>query len=315
MYLIMDYKMHMGTKLNYRFIQSSRLLHASETQLLKDQCEQKRTQILTALMLWLENSRLAGFTLRGNQSMLLETDGNLSWLYPCPVVCSPLHTMYQCYDRNSIPYEGQIQLIHPITRDTDPGVNLENCTDRIENGIQSEMDQQDSCYFGTPDIVQQDGPAVFWPKDVSPAAVHSFPGSQDAGMYIGCELNSFWDSIFISVASRNALKSFSQKLSIYSNNGQDPGSFPFHAPQTDFFVDNMILLGYLKDRIMYMFGPVAYVPEHCGKYFSNFLFLKVFIVVVVIVIRHSKINEGAGASLGCDRTFLSASYNIFLLSI
>ena len=60
MYLNMYYEMHMGTKLDYLFFQSSRSLQASEIQLLKNQCEQKRTQILTSLMLSHENPRLAG---------------------------------------------------------------------------------------------------------------------------------------------------------------------------------------------------------------------------------------------------------------
>ena len=60
MYLNMDYEMYMGTKLDYLLFQSSRILQASEIQLLKNQCEQERTQILTILMLSLENQRLAG---------------------------------------------------------------------------------------------------------------------------------------------------------------------------------------------------------------------------------------------------------------
>ena len=106
MYLNMDYEMHMGTKLDYLFFQSSRLLQASEIQLLKNQCEQERTQILTILMLSLENPRLAGYMLTGNRSMFLETDSSLAWLYHCPLVHSPLHTINQCYDRFPIPYEG-----------------------------------------------------------------------------------------------------------------------------------------------------------------------------------------------------------------
>ena len=43
MYLNMDYELHMETKLDYLFFQSSRLLQASEVQLLKNQCEQERT--------------------------------------------------------------------------------------------------------------------------------------------------------------------------------------------------------------------------------------------------------------------------------
>ena len=67
MYLNMDYEMHMGTKLDYHFFQSSRLLQASEIQLFKNQCEQERTQTLTILMLSLENPRLAGYMLTGNR--------------------------------------------------------------------------------------------------------------------------------------------------------------------------------------------------------------------------------------------------------
>ena len=93
MYLKMDYEMHMGTKLDYLFFRSSPLLQASEVQLLKNQCEQKRTQILTILMLSLENARLAGYMLTGTRSMFLETDGSLAWLYHCPLLHSPLHTM------------------------------------------------------------------------------------------------------------------------------------------------------------------------------------------------------------------------------
>ena len=105
------------------------------------------------------------------------------------------------------------------------------------------MDQEDSWYTVTPGIVHQDRPALFRPKDVSPVAVHSFPGSQNAGKYTRSELSNFWDSILISAASRNALKKFSQKLIVFSNNNKNPGSFPFYATRTDFFVDNMISPG------------------------------------------------------------------------
>ena len=93
MYLNMDYETHMGTKLDFLFFQSSRLLQASEMQLLKNQCEQERTQILTILMLSLEIPRLAGYMLTGNRSMFLETDGSSAWLYHCPLVHSPRHTI------------------------------------------------------------------------------------------------------------------------------------------------------------------------------------------------------------------------------
>ena len=40
-YLNIDYEMHLGTKNDYLFFQSSRLLKASEIQLLQNQCEQE----------------------------------------------------------------------------------------------------------------------------------------------------------------------------------------------------------------------------------------------------------------------------------
>ena len=153
------------------------------------------------------------------------------------------------------------------------------------------------------------------PKDVSPVAVHSFPGSQDAGMYTRSEHSNFWYSILISAAFRNALKTFSQKLIVFSNNNKNPDSFSYYAPRTDSFVDNLISPGYFKDRFMDTFGPVAYVLEHCGIYFSVFLFFKLIIDVVVMVIRHLEINEMTGASLGFGKTLPSASYNLFFMSV
>ena len=158
--------------------------------------------------------------------MFLETDGSLACLCHCPLIHSPLHTMNRCLDRIPILYEGQIQFVDPITRQTHPATNLQNCTGRIKNLFQFDMYQEDSWYTLTPGIVQQDRPTVFGPKDVSPAAVHSFPGSQDAGMYTRSELSSFWDSILNSAASRNALKKISQKLIVFSNNNKNPDSLP-----------------------------------------------------------------------------------------
>ena len=134
--------MHLGTKIDYLFFQSSRLLQATEVQLLQNQCEQERTQILTNLMLALENPRLASYMLTGNRSRFLETDGSVAWLYHCPKVYSPLHTMNQCYDKIPILYRGQIQFVDPITRQTYPHAMTQNCSDRIKNLFLLDMDQE-----------------------------------------------------------------------------------------------------------------------------------------------------------------------------
>ena len=133
-------------------------------------------------MLSLENPRLAGYMLTGNRSMFLQTDGSLAWLYHCPLLHSPLHTMNQCCNWIVILYEGQIQFVDPITRESHPSANLQNCRYRIKKLSQFDMDQEDSWYTLTLSIVHQDRSVVFGPQDVSRKAVHSFPGSQDAGM-------------------------------------------------------------------------------------------------------------------------------------
>ena len=150
--------------------------------------------------------------------MFLKTDGSLVCLYHCSLVHSPFHTVNQFYDRVPIFYEGQIQFVDPITRKTHPAPNSQRCTDRIKNLFQFDMDQEDSWCTLTHGIVDQERLALLGPKDESPVAVHSFPGSQDAEIYTRSELNSFWDSILISAASRKTLNKLSQKMTVFSNN-------------------------------------------------------------------------------------------------
>ena len=192
----MEYEMNLGIKLDYFFYQSSRLIQASELKLLKNHCELDRTKIPSILTLSPENPRLAGYMLTGYRLMFLETNGSIAWLYRCPLIHSPLHTMNQCYERIPILYEGQIRFIDPITRQTHSAANLKICTDRMKNLFQCDMEQDSWCTL-TPGIVHQDRPAVFGHKDISPVAVLSFPGPQDAGMYTRSVFSSFWDSILI----------------------------------------------------------------------------------------------------------------------
>ena len=76
----------------------------------------------------------------------------------------------------------------------------------------------------------------------------------------------------------------------------------------------MISPGYFKDRFMDTLGPVAYILQHCGIYFSVFFF-KLIIDVVVMVKRHLEITKMTGASLGFGKTLLRASYKICLMSV
>ena len=138
--LNMDYEMHLGTKIDYLFFQSSRLLQTTEIQLLQNHSEQQRTRILINLMLALENPQLAGYMLSRKRSKFLETDGSLAWLYHCPLVHSPLHTMNQFYDKIPILYESKNCFADPISRQTYPDAVPHDRSDRIKNLFQLDMD-------------------------------------------------------------------------------------------------------------------------------------------------------------------------------
>ena len=146
-------------------------------------------------MLAHENPRLAGYILTGNRSKFLETDGNLGWLYHCPMVHSLLHTMNQCLDRKPILYEGEIRFVDPVTQHTHPHAVTQNCSGRIKKLFRLAMDQKNFCYSVTPERVYQDKPAVFGPKKVTPSNAQSPTGSQDTGMGTISELLGFWDNV------------------------------------------------------------------------------------------------------------------------
>ena len=77
----------------------------------------------------------------------------------------------------------------------------------------------------------------------------------------------------------------------------------------------MISPDYLEDRFMDTFGSIAFVLENCGIYLSVFLFFKLIIDVLFMVIRHLEKTKMTGASLGFGKTLLSAAYNIFFKSV
>ena len=76
----------------------------------------------------------------------------------------------------------------------------------------------------------------------------------------------------------------------------------------------MISPSCFKNQFMDTFGSVAYVLEFSGIYFSCFLFIKLVVDLIVMILRHVEINPLTGASLAFGKTILSASY-IFLTSI
>ena len=146
------------------------MLGASKIQLLKNLCEQERTQILTILMLSMEHPRLAGYMLTGNRSMFLNTDGSPAWLYHCPLMHSPPHVMNQCYNKIPIFYKNAIFFVDPIFRQAYPDAQVQNCSDRIKNLFHFDVEDENSLFTITPTLEHRKRPAVFGPKDVTPVS-------------------------------------------------------------------------------------------------------------------------------------------------
>ena len=126
------------------------MLESSEIQLLKNPCEKEATQILTNLMLSMENPRLAAYMLTGNRSMFHSTQGSLAWLCHCPLMRSPPYVMNQCFDKIPIIYKNAIFFVDPITRQIYPGAQVQNCSDRTENLFHFDIEDENSWFAITP---------------------------------------------------------------------------------------------------------------------------------------------------------------------
>ena len=113
------------------------MIEGSETQQLKNLCEQEKTQIFTVLMLSMGNPRLAGYNLTGIRPMFLSTDGSLAWLYPCPLMRYPPQVLNQCYDKIPIFDKNAIFFVDPITRQTYPDAQIQNYTEWIRISFNS----------------------------------------------------------------------------------------------------------------------------------------------------------------------------------
>ena len=77
----------------------------------------------------------------------------------------------------------------------------------------------------------------------------------------------------------------------------------------------MISPNFFNNQFMDTLGSVTFVLEFCGINLSCFLFIKVVVDLIVMILRHMENNRLTGASLGFGKTLLSASYNLFLTSI
>ena len=177
------------------------------------------------------------------------------------------------------------------------------------------MEDENSWFTITPTLEHRKQPAAFGPKDGTPVSRRNFCGAGDARIYTRAELSEICDNILISAASREALQKFPREPTVPSTANHGPEQYPYYAPRTDFYVDNMFFPSYFKNQVIVTFGSVAYVLEFCGIDLSCFLFIRLIVDFIVMILRHLEINRLNGASLGFGKTLLSTSYNLLLTSI
>ena len=119
----------------------------------------------------------------------------------------------------------------------------------------------------------------------------------------------------MSLASKNALQKFTRNLIVPSNAKKGPDRYTYYAPRTDFFVDNMISPNYFESEFVRTFGTVGYWLEKCGIWFAIFLFVELNIDIVVTVRRTLEIHRITGRAVSFGKVLLSATYNLFMVSI
>ena len=113
-------------------------------------------------------------------------------------------------------YQGQAQLIDPITRQTYPDANAQNCSDRIKNLFQIDMDHHDFWYPLTTGIMLQDKPAILNSNEVTPFVRQWLMGTQDEGKYTRRDFCGTREKVLVTAASRTTLKKFRQNFLPYA---------------------------------------------------------------------------------------------------
>ena len=313
-----DYELHLGTKLDYIMYFNTKQLRHSEMTLLQNQCELERTQMLTILMLAMQNTRLAGYMLTGNRSMFLDTDGNVAWLYHCPKFLLPLRVLGKCYDRIPILFERTTKFVDPITRQTYDFASEIPCLGDYTNVFQLDLENDSSWYQLLPDPMPFNKPLLFKPTELG--HITQFPtfDTRRAGMYTPKQMKNFWDNIIHASASDTVLKKLTTTILTQGNTVQisDPGNLERLLSLDDrLLMDHLLTPSFFVDKFKETFGFLGYYIQCLGNFFGCFLLVKFLIDVVVFVLRGLEIRKVSGATFGFVRTMLGATFHLFVLSL
>ena len=160
------------------------------------------------------NDQLAGYLLTGNHSNFLETvkGGSTAWLYSCDKRKSPLRVMNVCYNRIPIDYQGVLQFVDPISRQTFPEADIIPCGSSLENLFHMDLDDPKSWFTLEPGPRFHHEPKYFEPNLIQPITKFDTYSTTKAGLYSPQQINKFWEKIVSQKRGENILQYLSQEL-------------------------------------------------------------------------------------------------------
>ena len=313
-----DCELHLGTKLDYVMYFNTKQLRHSKMTLLQNQCELERTQLLTILIIAMQNTRLAGYMLPGDMSMFLNTDGSVAWLYPCPKVLSPLRVLDKWYDRIPILFERTTKFVDLITRQTYDFASEIPCLGDYTNVFQLDLENDSSWYQLLPDPMPFNKPLLFKPTELGHITHFRIFDSRRAGMYTPKQMKIFWHNIIHASVSDTVLKKLTRTISTQGNTIRisDPGNLERLLSLDDrLLMDHLLTPSIFVDKFQETFGLLGYYFQCLGNFFACFLLVKFSIDVVVFVLRGLEIRKVSGATFGLVRTMIGATFHLFVLSL
>ena len=312
-----NYELHSNIKLDYAIFRTNSLLKQSELELLKIDCNAQRTQIYTILMLAQLNDQLAGYLLTGNHSNFLETvkGGSTAWLYSCDKRKSPLRVMNVCYNRIPIDYQGVLQFVDPISRQTFPEADIIPCGSSLENLFHMDLDDPKSWFTLEPGPRFHHEPKYFEPNLIQPITKFDTYSTTKAGLYSPQQINKFWEKIVSQKRGENILQYLSQELatSLKSNSHRENNGWnrfiPSRNSEGKFYIDNLISPNFFVSSFVNTFGLITYYFTLAGTWFAAFMLLRFLISLIIGALRTFQLQQIAGDSVKMTRIVVDAFFN------
>ena len=313
-------RLNQAVKIDFVNHRISEKMHEVELESLKRDCELERTQILTILMLAVENERLAGYMLTGNRSTFLEVDGATAWLFKCKKELAPLNLQNRCYDR--IPIEtldGKLKFVDPITRQLTNIAKVVECEEG--NYFQLDPEIRDSWFKIGPDLAKVTPPLEFTPRNLHQKKKFDPYSLANSDLYSQEQQQKFWDKIVSAQQGDYVMKNLVSNI-IYNPvsgetvNLQKRGSSILFGPQlSPYYLDNFLSPDFFGLEFISHFGIVCYWLEKLGIFFACFLFLKLILEVLISLYRALELKTVTHGTVTFGRTLLYGFFNLAHLGI